>query len=55
MMHAAVAIHRNNFFRAVGELEYIRKIYIELIYDELREYKLPVSQETIYSYYEGLK
>ncbi len=103
MMHAAVAIHRNNYFRAVGELEYIRKTYIELvgdryrfesnmnreidklpeeekteikktyimgesaeelwgsllkltelIYAELKDYKVPVSQEMIKSYYEGL-
>ena len=103
MMHAAVAIHRGNFFRAVGELEYIRKTYInimgdryrlesdmnreidklpevdkveikktyitgenaedlwksllqltEMTYRELKEYKLPVSQETLKEYYAGL-
>ena len=102
MMHAAVAIHRYNFFRAVGEIEYIRKTYIELIgdrfrlesninreidklpeeekaeiketyitgesaavlwgsllklteliYNELKGFKVPVSQEMIKSYYEG--
>ncbi len=104
MMHAGVAIHRNNFFRAVGEIDYIRKTYIELVgdrfrlesnmnreidklpekekaeikktymtgesaaelwrtlikltemtYKELKGYKLPVSQDMIQSYYEGLK
>ena len=36
MMHAAVAIHRGNFFRAAGELEYIRKSYIDLLGDRYR-------------------
>lgn len=36
MMHAAVAIHRNNPFRAIGELEAIRKTYIELLCDRHR-------------------
>ena len=33
LMHAAVAIHRNHFFRAVGELDYVRKLYIDLLGD----------------------
>ena len=36
LMHAAVAIHRGNFFRAVGELEYVRKLYIDLLGDRCR-------------------
>ena len=36
MMHAAVAIHRNNYFRAIGEIEYIRKTYIDLLGDRYR-------------------
>ena len=36
LMHAAVAIHRGNFFRAVGELEYVRKLYIDLLGDRYR-------------------
>lgn len=36
MMHAAVAIYRGNFFRAVGELEYIRRVYIDLLGDRYR-------------------
>ena len=36
LMHAAVAIHRGNFFRAVGELEYVRKMYIDLLGDRYR-------------------
>ena len=35
-MHAAVAIRRGNCFRAVGELEYVRKIYIDLLGDRYR-------------------
>ena len=34
LMHAAVAIHRDNFFRAIGELEYVRKLYIDLLGDK---------------------
>lgn len=36
LMHAAVAIRRGNCFRAVGELEYVRKIYIDLLGDRYR-------------------
>ena len=36
LMHAAVAIHRGNYFRAVGELEYVRKQYIDLLGDRYR-------------------
>ena len=36
MMHAAVAIHRNNFLRAIGELECIRRTYIDLLGDRYR-------------------
>ena len=36
LMHAAVAIHRGRFFRAVGELEYVRKLYIDLLGDRYR-------------------
>ncbi len=35
-MHAAVAIHRGNLFRAVGELEYVRKLYIDLLGDRCK-------------------
>ncbi len=35
-MHAAVAIHRGNLFRAIGELEYVRKLYIDLLGDRYR-------------------
>ena len=34
LMHAAVAINRDNFFRAIGELEYVRKLYIDLLGDK---------------------
>lgn len=34
LMHAAVAINRGNFFRATGELEYVRKLYIDLLGDK---------------------
>ena len=40
LMHAAVAIHRGNLFRAIGELEYVRKTYIDLLGDR---YKLESS------------
>ena len=36
MMHAAVAIYRNNYLRAIGELEYIRRVYIDLLGDRYR-------------------
>ena len=36
LMHAAVAIHRGNYFRAAGELEFVRKIYIDLLGDRYR-------------------
>ncbi len=36
MMHAAVAINRNNTLRAIGEMEYIRKVYIDLLGDRYR-------------------
>ncbi len=36
LMHAAVAIHRGDAFRAVGEMEYVRKLYIDLLGDRYR-------------------
>ena len=36
MMHAAVAIYRNNFLRAIGELEFIRRVYIDLLGDRYK-------------------
>ena len=36
LMHAAVAIHRGNLFRAIGEMEYVRKLYIDLLGDRYR-------------------
>ena len=36
LMHAAVAIHRGKLFRAIGELEYVRKLYIDLLGDRYR-------------------
>jgi hypothetical protein len=36
LMHAAVAIHRGNTFRAMGELEYVRKLYVDLLADRYR-------------------
>ena len=36
LMHASVAIRRGNTFRAIGELEYVRKIYIDLLGDRYR-------------------
>ena len=36
LMHASVAIRRGNGFRAIGELEYVRKIYIDLLGDRYR-------------------
>ena len=35
-MHAAVAIHRGQYFRAVGELESVRMQYIDLLGDRYR-------------------
>lgn len=31
LMHAAVAIKRGNYFRVIGEMEYVRKLYINLL------------------------
>ena len=36
LMHTAVAIHRGNLFRAIGELEYVRKLYIDLLGDRCK-------------------
>ncbi len=36
MMHAAVAIYRNNFLRAIAELEFIRRVYIDLLGDRCK-------------------
>ena len=36
LMHAAVAIHRGNLFRVLGEMEYVRKLYIDLLGDRYR-------------------
>lgn len=36
LMHAAVAIHRGNYFRAVGELEYVRNLYVDLLGNRYR-------------------
>lgn len=36
LMHAAVSIKRNNYFRTVGELEFVRNIYIDLLGDRYR-------------------
>ena len=36
LMHAAVAIYRGNTLRALGELEYVRKLYIDLLGDRYR-------------------
>lgn len=33
LMHAAVAIHRGQFFRVIGELENVRKLYADLVGD----------------------
>ena len=35
-MHAAVAIRRGEYFRAAGDLEYVRKLYIDLLGDRYR-------------------
>ena len=104
LMHAAVAIHRGNTFRAIGELEYVRKVYVDLlgdryrlesglnreidrlpegekalirstfvtgesaealwtsllnltrlVYQELEEYNLPVTQNMLHDYYSDLR
>ena len=36
LMHAAVAIRRGEYFRVAGELEYVRKLYIDLLGDRYR-------------------
>lgn len=36
LMHAALAIRRSNQFRAIGELEFVRKLYIDLLGDRYR-------------------
>ena len=36
LMHAAVAIKRNNFLRTIGELDFVRKIYVDLLGDRYR-------------------
>lgn len=36
LMHAAVAIRRGEYFRVIGELEYVRKLYIDLLGDRYR-------------------
>lgn len=36
LMHAAVSIHRGDIFRAMGELDYVRKQYIDLLGDRYR-------------------
>ena len=36
LMHAAVAIHRGSYFRAIGELEFVRTLYIDLLGDRYR-------------------
>ena len=36
LMHAAVAIHRGNCFRAIGEMEAARALYIDLLGDRYR-------------------
>lgn len=36
LMHASVAIRRGNFFRAIGELEAVRKAYIDLLGNRYR-------------------
>ena len=36
LMHAAVAIHRGNCFRAIGEMEAARALYIDLLGDRFR-------------------
>ena len=36
LMHAAVAIRRGEYFRVIGELEDVRKLYIDLLGDRYR-------------------
>ncbi len=36
MMHAATAINRGHFLRAIGELEQVRKFYVDLLGDRLK-------------------
>ena len=36
LMHAAVAIYRGNLFRAIGEMEAARAMYIDLLGDRYR-------------------
>ena len=36
LMHAAVAIHRGKYFRAIGEMEAARALYIDLLGDRYR-------------------
>lgn len=36
LMHAAVAIHRGNYFRAFGELEHARNLYVNLLGNRYR-------------------
>ena len=36
LMHVAVAIRRGQFFRVMGELDYVRKLYIDLLGDRYR-------------------
>ena len=36
LMHTAVAIHRGNFFRAIGEMAAARSMYIDLLGDHYR-------------------
>lgn len=36
LMHAAAAIHRGNSFRALGELESVRRMYIDLVGDRYK-------------------
>ena len=35
-MHAAVAIKRGKIFRAIGELDFVRNMYIDLLGDRYR-------------------
>lgn len=36
LMHAAVAIHRGHYLRAVGEMDFVRNLYIDLLGDRYR-------------------
>ena len=104
LMHAAVAVNRGNTLRAIGELEFVRNQYIDLlgdrhrlesafnremdnlpedakdnirstyvfsenpkdlwksilnltdlIYEEMKDYSIPISQELLCEYYNSLK